>query len=148
MHGTNSKYTKGFFFFFFDTLQKITSQNQTLETLNTFTKYLEAQEAKAFVAVRMKAVTLQMWRCMVCCCVRALISAKRGDTCQLWFVFSSHMCSMMLLSVRMIIFVKPRLIAWVIASLIVVAWAILGHLSVVLRCPTKMFFPSLFLPIA
>jgi hypothetical protein len=45
---------------------------------------------------------------MACCCVRALISAKRGDTCQLWLVFSSHICSMMLLSVRMIIFVKPR----------------------------------------
>jgi hypothetical protein len=45
MHDTNSKYTKVFFFlfvFFFDTLQKITSQSQTLGTLNTFTKYLEA----------------------------------------------------------------------------------------------------------
>jgi hypothetical protein len=55
---------------------------------------------------------------MACCCVIALISAKRGHTCQLWLVFSSHICSMMLLSMRIIIFVKPRLSAWITASLI------------------------------
>ena len=90
---------------------------------------------------------MRMWSCTACCCVIALISAKRGDTFQLWLVFSFHICSMMLLSLRIIIFVKPRLSAWITASLIAVAWASLGHLRVVLQHPTKMFFPSLFLPI-